>query len=47
MWRSAPDDVVSVLTIRGNMWRFAPDDFVKVSCGRSGVACGGLLRTIS
>ena len=29
------------------MWRFAPDDIVKVLFGGSGIARGGLLRTIS
>ena len=49
MWRFAQDDFVKVFvwTMRGDMWRFASDDFVKALSGRSGEACGGLLRTIS
>ena len=36
-----------IWAMRGSMLRFAPNDFVKVLSARSGVACGGLLRTIS
>ena len=36
-----------IWTIRGSMWRFASDDFDKGLSRRPGVACGGLLRTIS
>ena len=36
-----------IWTIWGGMWSLAPGDVVKVLSGRSGIACGGLLRTIS
>ena len=34
-------------TIRGSTGSFSPADFVTMISERSGVACGGLLRTIS
>ena len=37
----------AIWTMRGSMKSVAPDDFVNVLLGRCGVACGGLLRTIS
>ena len=38
--------VLGDLDDTGGMWRFAQEDFVKVSYGRCGVACGGLLRAV-
>ena len=35
-----------IWTMRVSMWSVAQGDFVKVFPGRSGVACGGLLKTI-
>ena len=52
MWRFASDEVVNVFfviwAIRVGVWRFASDEVANVLflSGRSGLACGGLLRTI-
>ena len=36
-----------ISTIQGSIGRCAPDDFVNVLLGHSGIACRGLIRTIS
>ena len=38
---------VFTMMVQGSRWCLAPGDAVKVLSGRSGVACGGLLRAYS